>query len=64
MPYDYKSIMHYGSSAFSRNGRNTLEAVIDEFTNVIGNAVDLSELDVIKVVLAVTNRNRDVTNFI
>uniref|UniRef100_A0A183CDC6 ShKT domain-containing protein n=1 Tax=Globodera pallida TaxID=36090 RepID=A0A183CDC6_GLOPA len=43
------SIMHYGSSAFSRNGRNTLEAVVDEFTNIIGTVMELSEMDVAKI---------------
>ena len=42
--------MHYGSTAFSRNGKNTLEAVQDGYTNVIGTAVDLSERDVNKVI--------------
>ncbi|KAI1717220.1 astacin (Peptidase family m12A) domain-containing protein [Ditylenchus destructor] len=47
--YDYRSIMHYGSTAFSRNGRNTIEAVIDGFSEIIGTATDLSDLDVIKI---------------
>lgn len=41
--------MHYDSAAFSRNGKNTIEAVEDGFTNVIGSVRDLSELDVVKV---------------
>ncbi|KAK6055353.1 astacin [Cooperia oncophora] len=49
--YDYRSIMHYDSTAFSRNGKNTIETVVDGFTDVIGSSVDLSELDIIKVCL-------------
>ncbi|CAD5218358.1 unnamed protein product [Bursaphelenchus okinawaensis] len=47
--YDYRSIMHYDSAAFSRNGKNTIETVEDGFTTVIGSAKDLSELDVVKL---------------
>ncbi|KAE9550065.1 hypothetical protein FO519_006729 [Halicephalobus sp. NKZ332] len=47
--YDYRSIMHYDSTAFSRNGQNTIETMIDGFTNVIGTATDLSDMDVIKI---------------
>ncbi|CAO4372075.1 unnamed protein product [Caenorhabditis nigoni] len=47
--YDYKSIMHYDSTAFSRNGRNTIETVEDGFTQVIGTNQDLSELDIVKI---------------
>uniref|UniRef100_A0A0K0DBH0 Metalloendopeptidase n=1 Tax=Angiostrongylus cantonensis TaxID=6313 RepID=A0A0K0DBH0_ANGCA len=32
--YDYRSIMHYDSTAFSRNGRHTIETVEDGFTNI------------------------------
>uniref|UniRef100_A0A1I7SBN2 Metalloendopeptidase n=1 Tax=Bursaphelenchus xylophilus TaxID=6326 RepID=A0A1I7SBN2_BURXY len=47
--YDYRSIMHYDSAAFSRNGKNTIETVEDGFTSVIGAAKDLSELDIVKL---------------
>ena len=47
--YDYRSIMHYDSAAFSRNGKNTIEATEEGYTTIIGAARDLSELDVIKV---------------
>ncbi|KAE9417170.1 hypothetical protein Angca_010266, partial [Angiostrongylus cantonensis] len=47
--YDYRSIMHYDSTAFSRNGRHTIETVEDGFTNVIGSSTDLSELDIVKI---------------
>uniref|UniRef100_A0A1I8AX41 Metalloendopeptidase n=1 Tax=Meloidogyne hapla TaxID=6305 RepID=A0A1I8AX41_MELHA len=62
-PYDYKSIMHYGSSAFSKNGRNTLEAVIDEFTNIIGTSFELSELDISKIMKLYRCKQKS-TNFI
>lgn len=48
--YDYRSIMHYDSTAFSRNGQNTIETMVDGFTGIIGSATDLSDLDVIKVI--------------
>ncbi|KIH58742.1 astacin [Ancylostoma duodenale] len=48
--YDYRSIMHYDSTAFSRNGRNTIETVQEGFTDVIGSATDLSQLDIVKYI--------------
>jgi hypothetical protein len=47
--YDVRSIMHYDSSAFSRNGKNTIETIEEGFTDLIGTAKDLSELDILKV---------------
>ncbi|CAJ0953369.1 unnamed protein product, partial [Mesorhabditis belari] len=47
--YDYLSIMHYDSTAFSRNGKNTIETVEEGFTELIGSANDLSKNDIIKI---------------
>lgn len=47
--YDYRSIMHYDSTAFSKNGQNTIETMVDGFTGIIGSATDLSELDIVKI---------------
>lgn len=47
--YDYRSIMHYDSTAFSRNGRHTIETVVDGYTDVIGSSTDLSALDIVKI---------------
>lgn len=41
--------MHYDSVAFSKNGRNTMEAVDGRFTPIIGTALELSVADVKKV---------------
>lgn len=41
--------MHYDSTAFSKNGRNTIETVEDGFTPIIGSAIELSKLDIKKV---------------
>ncbi|KRZ36693.1 Zinc metalloproteinase nas-6 [Trichinella pseudospiralis] len=47
--YDYYSIMHYDSKAFSRNGENTIEAVEPKMTEVIGKALELSASDIRKL---------------
>lgn len=47
--YDYFSVMHYDSRAFSKNGLNTIEAVKPGMTQVLGKALDLSEVDLRKV---------------
>uniref|UniRef100_A0A915CC31 ShKT domain-containing protein n=1 Tax=Parascaris univalens TaxID=6257 RepID=A0A915CC31_PARUN len=41
--------MHYDSVAFSKNGRNTMEAVDEHFTPIIGTALELSVADVKKI---------------
>ncbi|KHJ46293.1 hypothetical protein D918_03341 [Trichuris suis] len=46
--YDYYSIMHYDSKAFSKNGDDTIEAPSDALTRVIGKAMRMSEKDVRK----------------
>ncbi|GMR48482.1 hypothetical protein PMAYCL1PPCAC_18677 [Pristionchus mayeri] len=47
--YDYRSIMHYDSTAFSKNGKDTITTVVNGFTSVIGQATDLSKNDIIKI---------------
>lgn len=50
--YDYRSVMHYDSTAFSKNGQNTIETIQPGFTSTIGAAVDLSDADVKKAQLS------------
>ena len=45
--YDYNSIMHYNSDAFSKNGNATIMALDPNI--IIGMAADLSNLDIKKV---------------
>ncbi|KAI6187333.1 Zinc metalloproteinase nas-8 [Aphelenchoides besseyi] len=47
--YDYHSIMHYDSMAFSKNGRETLVARQPAMTHVIGSALDFSPTDLVKI---------------
>uniref|UniRef100_A0AC34QK96 Metalloendopeptidase n=1 Tax=Panagrolaimus sp. JU765 TaxID=591449 RepID=A0AC34QK96_9BILA len=47
--YDYNSIMHYDSMAFSKNGFETLIAKQPEMTAVIGSAIDFSPVDLVKI---------------
>jgi len=43
--YDYRSIMHYGKTAFSSNGQITIQPKDNSVINVIGNAQKLSGSD-------------------
>ncbi|CDW54645.1 zinc metalloproteinase nas 8 [Trichuris trichiura] len=47
--YDYFSIMHYDSKAFTRNGRRTIEAVQPGMTDIIGQMKDFSAVDLRKI---------------
>uniref|UniRef100_A0A1I7WMM8 Metalloendopeptidase n=1 Tax=Heterorhabditis bacteriophora TaxID=37862 RepID=A0A1I7WMM8_HETBA len=47
--YDYYSIMHYDSLAFSKNGFETMLAKRPEMTAIIGAAIDFSPVDIIKI---------------
>ncbi|BFZ15688.1 hypothetical protein BsWGS_18727 [Bradybaena similaris] len=46
VPYDYKSIMHYGGRAFSGNGQYTIVTIDPAFQDVIGNRNGLSFNDI------------------
>jgi len=43
--YDYRSIMHYGKTAFSRNGQVTIRTKKENYANIIGKAKTLSPSD-------------------
>ncbi|XP_070185651.1 zinc metalloproteinase nas-13-like isoform X2 [Littorina saxatilis] len=46
VPYDYKSIMHYGATAFSPDDEYTIIPKDSRFLNVIGNREELSFRDI------------------
>ena len=43
--YDYSSVMHYGSKAFSRNNQDTIRVRQKNVTAIIGQRKGLSKLD-------------------
>ncbi len=47
-PYDYGSVMHYESNAFSKNGLRTIIPTQDP-NAVIGQRVGMSPIDIIEV---------------
>lgn len=46
--YDYGSVLHYSSVAFSKNGKNTIEPKMKTSENM-GQRVGLSKKDIVKV---------------
>lgn len=47
VPYDLRSIMHYGAFAFSRNGRPTIEPVDSSVSqNSLGQRNGFTQLDI------------------
>lgn len=46
--YDYGSLMHYESSAFTRNGLRTI-IPIKNSSAVIGQRIDMSKTDILEV---------------
>ena len=49
VPYDYGSIMHYPSKAFSVNGKDTIVALDAVGGQLMGQRVGLSELDIERI---------------
>ncbi|XP_061162948.1 blastula protease 10-like [Saccostrea echinata] len=46
VPYDYRSVMHYGVRDFSTNGQITVQTIDSRFQNIIGRAPGLSFNDI------------------
>ncbi|WKX89253.1 hypothetical protein Q1695_008700 [Nippostrongylus brasiliensis] len=51
IPYDYRSLMHYGPSAFAKPGTIAIETKDKSYQSVIGTATDASPSDYRKVCL-------------
>ncbi|KAM7320014.1 hypothetical protein ACRRTK_020457 [Alexandromys fortis] len=49
VPYDYTSVMHYGKTAFQNGTEPTIVTKISEFEDVIGQQMDFSDYDVLKL---------------
>uniref|UniRef100_UPI003AB03ED1 meprin A subunit beta-like n=1 Tax=Centroberyx gerrardi TaxID=166262 RepID=UPI003AB03ED1 len=48
-PYDYASVMHYGKNTFSKNSGFTIMTKLPEYQNVIGQRMEMSSIDVLKL---------------
>ncbi|XP_050705249.1 protein SpAN-like [Eriocheir sinensis] len=47
IPYDYSSVMHYGSTGFSNNGRSTIATLYPLAQELIGQRTGLSHRDIL-----------------
>jgi len=47
-PYDYRSVMHYGKTAFG-SGKVTMQAIDTYFTDLIGVGSGFSDIDVVQI---------------
>jgi len=48
-PYDYDSMMHYGSRFFSKNGKNTIQTKNSRDQNRIGSRSGFSKTDIVQI---------------
>ena len=48
VPYDFWSVMHYNPSAFSSNGRRTIESKVSRVNNFGGEDINKSDIEMIK----------------
>ncbi|KAH0500281.1 Meprin A subunit beta [Microtus ochrogaster] len=49
VPYDYTSVMHYSKTAFQNGTEPTIVTRISDFENVIGQRMDFSDYDLLKL---------------
>ncbi|XP_004853164.1 meprin A subunit beta [Heterocephalus glaber] len=49
VPYDYMSVMHYSKNAFQNGTEPTIVTRVSDFEDVIGQRLDLSDTDVLKL---------------
>lgn len=49
VPYDYGSMMHYSKTAFSKEGDATIVTNIPAFSDVIGQRMEFSDSDLLKL---------------
>merc|ERR1712010_254267 len=49
LPYDFESVMHYSDTAYSKNGKRTIETIDPSKQDIIGKATGVSEGDILLV---------------
>lgn len=49
VPYDYNSVMHYSKTAFQIGSEPTIVTRISDFMDVIGQRLDFSDHDLLKL---------------
>ncbi len=49
VPYDYGSVMHYSKTSFNKGSEPTIVTKIPEFLDVIGQRMEFSDSDLLKL---------------